>query len=158
MGEGTAASADYDWLVDGYRRAHDRFTQTAQQRDRKERFIPLFEALNWVVAIMDSERRLWNDEVVVALRFARNRVHHQLAEALEPRDEPYPLVTTAVRGQSRVVGPPTILDWFWVPIGQLPKPEPRFMDKGYDHGKQAYQDRLEGEPVANALAHLSVLL
>jgi len=107
---------------------------------------------------MDSERRLWNDEVVVALRFARNTVHHQLAEALEPRDEPYPLVTTAVRGQSRVVGPPTILDWFWVPIGQLPKPEPRFMDKGYDHGKQAYQDRLEGEPVANALAHLSVLL
>jgi hypothetical protein len=39
---------------------------------------------------MDSERKLWKDDIVVALRFARNSVHHQLAEALEPRDEPNP--------------------------------------------------------------------
>jgi hypothetical protein len=72
-----AASADWDWLVDGYRRALARFTETAHQRERKERFIPLFETLNWAVAIMDKESTLREDEIVVALRFARNRVHHQ---------------------------------------------------------------------------------
>lgn len=146
-----AASADWDWLVDGYRRALARFTETAHQRERKERFIPLFETLNWAVAIMDKESTLREDEIVVALRFARNRVHHQLAEALEPRDVPRAVITTAVRGQSRMVGPPTVLDWFWKPVDQLPEPEERFKDKGYDLGKQAYQEFLEGELVEDAL-------
>ncbi|HET6641739.1 MAG TPA: hypothetical protein VFG93_00550 [Gaiellaceae bacterium] len=152
------ASADWEWLVDGYRRALARFAETAGQRERKERFIPLFEALNWAVAIMDYEPMLWKDEIVLGLRFARNRVHHQLAEALEPRDVPRAEVTTAVRGQSRRVGPPTVLDWFWKAADQLPEPEERFRDKGYHRGKRAYQELLEGNPVEDALAHLNVLL
>jgi hypothetical protein len=155
---GSAASADYVWLVDGYRRAHARFTDTKDQRERKERFVPLFETLNWVVAIMDSEPKFWRDEIVVALRFARNSVHHQLADALEPRDVPFPQVATNQVGGSRIIGPPVVLDWFWIPADQLPKPPLRFINRGYRVGRKAYEDRLEGEPVAHALAHLDMLL
>jgi hypothetical protein len=155
---GTPASASWEWLVEGYRRALARFDETAHQRERKKRFIPLFETLNWAVAIMDFDRRLWSDEVVVGLRFARNSVHHQLSEALEPRDEPNPLGSTVVGGQPRTVGPPTVLEWLWRPADQLPKPPRRHRDAGYREGKKAYEDLLEGEPVANALAHLNSLL
>jgi hypothetical protein len=154
----TPASASWEWLVDGYRRAHARFTKTAHQRERKKRFIPLFETLNWAVAIMDFDSRFRQDEIVVALRFARNRVHHQLSEALEPRDEPNPLVITAVRGQTRKVGPSTLLEWFWLPADQLPIPKARFRNEGYRKGKKAYRDLLEGEPVEHALTHLDLIL
>jgi len=151
-------AADYAWLVDGFRRAHARFTETKDQRERKERFVPLFETLNWVVAIMDTEPKFKRDAVVVALRFARNSVHHQLADALEPRDVPFPAVVTNRPGGSRIVPPAVVLDWFWVPVDQLPVPPPSFMNEGYRKGKQAYKDRLEDEPVSHALAHLDVLL
>lgn len=155
------ASASWEWLVEGYRRAYDRFKASADARDKpEERFIPLFETLNWVVAIMEypGADHLHRDEIVLGLKFARDRVHHQLANALEPRDVPFPQVVTNMPGGSRIISPPIVLDWFWMPVDQLPKPPARFMKTGYRVGKKAYNDRLAAEPVEHALAHLSLIL
>lgn len=95
----TAATATLAWLVNGYRRALERFDATADQRDAEERFIPLFEALNWAVAISDypgSSVRV--DDTIRGLRFARNRVHHQWADAIEARDIRLPQLTRPAGG------------------------------------------------------------
>jgi hypothetical protein len=152
-------SASLDWLVNGYRRALARFTATAKERDAQERFIPLFETLNRAVAIMDYSRDqgrpLLNDEIVRALRFARNRVHHQLADALEPRDVPFPQALTNRRGGSRIIAPPTVLKWFWKPLDELPDAPPQHDDP---QGEKAYTPNLQGQPVQHALDHLDSLL
>jgi hypothetical protein len=152
-----AAPVRWEWLVEGYRGALDRFMASADARDKPEqRFIPLFEALNWVAPMMKYPGRdyLFRDEIVLALRHVRNRVHHDFADALEARDVPYPpgLVTRGGEG-AKVVGPATVLEWFWKWPDQLPPPERE--DK---EGEKAYEQRLAGEPVENALAHLNSLL
>jgi hypothetical protein len=151
-----AASARWELLVEGYRRALERLTATADARDKPEdRFIPLFETLNWVVAIMDHPegQHLYKDEIVRGLRFARNRVHHDLADALEPRDVPFASVqVTLASTGSRLSAPPTVLDWFWKWPDQLPEGRPDA------EGEEAYRKRLAGESVGDALAHLSLLL
>jgi hypothetical protein len=113
--------------VNGYRRALDRFDATAAAREPEQRFIPLFEALNWAVTILDftkNQGQPINDDTVRGLRLARHRVHHQWADALEARDVPNPAGTLGVRAGSRLVGPPTVLDWFWKPLHQLPAAPP----------------------------------
>jgi hypothetical protein len=150
-------AADFDWLVKGYRRALARFAASADSRDPEERFIPLFEALNWIASILDVQRKRGsaiNDETARALGFARNRVHHQWADALEPRDLPNARIVSAASG-SRIVTPPTRLDWFWKPEHQLPEVPPRFLD---EQGEAAYSDVLAGHPASLALAHMDGLL
>jgi hypothetical protein len=152
----SAASARWEWLVEGYRRALERFTATADARDKPEdRFIPLFETLNWVVAIMDHPegQHLYTDEIVRGLRFARNRVHHDLADALEPRDVPFRIRPSHSREYGvEALRPPTVLDWFWKWPDQLPEGHPDA------EGEEAYRKLLAGESVGDALAHLSLLL
>jgi hypothetical protein len=155
-GGDTPAPAPWEWLVEGYSGALDRFRATADERDRPEkRFIPLFEALNWVAAIMafPGAPSLYDDSVVRALRFARNRVHHSFADALEPRDVPFaPGLVVSARGGSRIVAPPTVLDWFWKSPEELPA------GREDAKGEKAYREHLAGEPVEHALAHLRSLL
>lgn len=86
-------------LLAGYRGAAQRFHGARLARDATATFHPLFEALNWAVALDDQVRARWSptgelldwrwrDKVdegryVRAVRFARNRIHHQWADALE---------------------------------------------------------------------------
>src|SRR5579864_256950 len=54
-------------------------------------FLPLFEALNWLVVLSDLARASGDPVPVdpddlLGLRFARNRTHHQWAMALEAKD------------------------------------------------------------------------
>jgi hypothetical protein len=152
------APVSLGWLVKGYRRALARFDATVRQRDPEERFIPLFEALNWVAAITDFQQGLGiHDDTVRGLRFVRNRVHHQWADALEARDVPFApgLVTVAGAGRPRIVGPPTVVDWFWRPLSQIPAAPPAHANPA---GEKAYAAHLEGEPARKALAHLDGLL
>lgn len=90
--------ATFRVLLGGYQAAGRRFTQARLDRDPAPTFQALFEALNWAVALDDQVRLhwapagtpldwAWRDQVddghhVRAVRFARNRVHHQWADAL----------------------------------------------------------------------------
>jgi hypothetical protein len=68
-------------MVVGYDRATARFHDARMGTDPAEAFIPLFESLNWAASI--DERLGYPDRPELrGLRFARNRVHHQYADAL----------------------------------------------------------------------------
>lgn len=144
-------SAGLEWLVDGYSRAVARFRTASEQNEKseKETFIPLFEALNWVVAIQDylQERAQPLDDHALgrALRFARNRVHHAFAAALEVRE--YPVSASA--GPLSVSG--TTFDWFWVTSEKLPP-------GGNRQGEDEYRDMLAGRPAGATLDQLEKLL
>jgi hypothetical protein len=99
--------------------------------------------------------QLQADDTVQGLRYARNRVHHQWAEALDPRDVPFPRVAQAVGRGSRIITPPTVLAWFWKPIDRLPPPPKERPDK---RGQAAYKAHLAGKPARDALDHLDDLL
>jgi hypothetical protein len=85
-------------LLAGYEQACQRFYSAMNGTDSDATFIPLFEALSWAVSI-DSRfqgwweaaptnpAKWWSDgfihgDTVKGVRFARNRVHHQWADAL----------------------------------------------------------------------------
>jgi hypothetical protein len=114
-------------MFTGYSRAVERFEAAAKKRDPQETFIPVFEALNWAVALDDRVRVHWvpegeplgwawrervsGAELMGGVRWARNRAHHQWSDALAldeagrryPRD--YPVV---------------YFEWLWRPANDLP--------------------------------------
>jgi hypothetical protein len=150
-------SATWTWLVEGYRLALNRLHEAVGQRDPKETFIPLFETLNWAVVLIDygKERGPSLDgEILLGLRCARNRVHHQWADAVEPRDVPWAQGLQAT-GKSRVIPPAVVLDWFWKPLDLLPDPDEGRSNKDQD---EAYSKCLAEQPVRLALEHLESLL
>jgi hypothetical protein len=67
-------------LLLGYEQAVARFHAARLARDPAAAFIPLFEALNWAASIDESLGYLDHGELQ-GLRFTRNRVHHQWADA-----------------------------------------------------------------------------
>ena len=77
------------WLMDGFVEARARF-QAAVDRDARpeDTFIPLFEALSWIHTIDDflKNRGIKDEESLRrGFRFVRNRVHHQWADAIDPK-------------------------------------------------------------------------
>lgn len=110
-------------------------------------FIPLFEALHWATSLehriaaewpdRDTAREWYRDfpsgETVRAVRFIRNRVHHQWAEAITIDD--------ANRDM-----PASFAPWIW-----QPKPPEGKRD---GRGELLYETQLAGEPVIGALGRL----
>jgi hypothetical protein len=90
----------------------------------------------------------------------RNRVHHQWALALEPLDVIWPSVVTNRVGGSRVISPPIVLDWHWVPVPDLPPPDSSHPDtKGKRaEQKEAYADHLADRPARLALRDFAAFL
>jgi hypothetical protein len=79
------------WLVAGFHEAHDRFNVAAQQPNKPDRlFIPLFDALNWA-GTLEEKSRSHTDPVLMALRFVRDRVLHDRADAVEGQNIPNPV-------------------------------------------------------------------
>jgi hypothetical protein len=144
-------SASREWLVEGYVRALARFRTASEQVDKSTRdtFLPLFETLNWAVAVQDYLREggepLDAHEIVRALRFARNRVHHAWAAALEPREHQ----VTAGAGPIAIVG--TTFDWFWIAAARLPV-------GGNRNGEEEYNTLLADHLARSALDGLERLL
>lgn len=113
-------------------------------------FIPLFEALNWATSIEQRIEADWPDrtsargwyklipcgETVRSVRFARNRVHHQWADAF-----------TISEGDRDL--PRRFVPWIWRP--RLPPGRP---DK---EGEQLYNKDLAGEQVIGALGRLAAI-
>jgi hypothetical protein len=144
-------SASREWLVEGYVRALTRFRASSEQEDKSARdtFLPLFETLNWAVAIQDFLRErgepLDHHPLLSALRFARNRVHHTWAAALEVRE--YEV--------SKSVGPITVagttFDWLWISAEHLPL-------GGNRRGEGEYRTLLAEQPARVGLDDLHALL
>lgn len=148
-----STSATLAWLVDGYTAARARLRAAAAPHppDPRATFQPMFETLNWAVTIDDyarcRQKRPFDDKVLAGIRFARNRVHHQWADALEPEH---------LRSISSVAGSETRRRdaswWFWKPASILPRAKRR-----HRRGKQEYRSELEGHLVDEALDHLEAL-
>jgi hypothetical protein len=156
-GTTTAAPA---WFVTGYQRALARFHETARADvDPMDRFIALFETLNWAAAMLDPDSPLYAtleaDDTAQGMRYVRNRAHHQWADVLDPQDVPFPRPVMATgRPGGMVLGPIWVRDWFWKPLDQLPAPT-----RGKDEtGRDAYEAKLAGQPARFALDHLADLL
>lgn len=119
-------------------------------------FIPLFEALNWTVALDDLVQAHWPAELsapghwyktipcgstVRAVRFARNRVHHHWIDALTLADEDQDL-------------PARVASWVWLWKAELPPPPPGRQDA---LGETLYSEDLAGEPVIGAVGRLTAI-
>jgi hypothetical protein len=88
----------FEAMFDGYVGAVERFEAVAEDGDPATAFVPLFEALHWVVALDERVRahfapggdplgyawrkRIPTAEIVGGVVFARNSVHHQWSDAM----------------------------------------------------------------------------
>jgi len=144
-------------MVLGLRLAVDRFKNAAEKTEPTAAALPLFESLNWAVALDERIRKYWvpdgpppigwdwpkrignesDAEVVRGFRFIRNRVHHQWADALT-------LAGPVNRYPSRP------FEWVWATVDQLPPPDPGRKD----FGREGYEQLLEGQPAEFGLAIL----
>jgi hypothetical protein len=103
-----------DYLL-AYRRLQK---TTLNPKAREEIFISLFETLNWLDALLlrPEVEPLVDHDLRAALRFARGRVHHAWANAIEFRTDvrlPQTLVSLAGAAQAVRVQPGAIADWCW---------------------------------------------
>lgn len=159
-------------LVDGFMRAHSRFsdqdseryfhTAAHARRVRMNAFMALFEALNWATAIDERFRDTWPGErgpderwadafdagkTLRALRFARNRVHHDWADALIEGGGIVPAAPHLRPPDRQHLNEPpglrTAWSWRWpLPTG------------GNREGEEHYRARLAGKPVSGTLNEL----
>jgi len=137
-------------FLKGYSDASRRFSVAANKDDATahETVIPLFEALNWAVSLRDllSKRESpVRHRLVSALGFARDRVHHDWAAAVEVRTVPverdFGLLTVA--GET--------IEWYWKPLERLPR------SGGGKAAANAYRDLLANQPVRASLNDLHAL-
>ena len=116
-------------LLRGYAAAYGRLVTAMQEPDELAAFAPLFETLNWAVTIDDAagthsvpageplkegwRERIRGAGVMGGVRFARNRVHHQWAEAV--------VMDEGGRRYPRRY-PLRYHEFPWRPIAELPRP------------------------------------
>lgn len=146
-------------MATGFHQAVERFKAASPESDPVAATTPLFEALNWAVALDERVRKDWapdgvdsqpgwnwpvrltseNDaEAVRGIRFVRNRVHHQWADAIR-----------LAQGGSRY--PPQVFQWVWVQANELPAPD----DGHHERGREGYERILENRPADFTLAILA---
>jgi hypothetical protein len=114
-------------MVDGYDRATARFQEACFGTSPVDAFIPLFEALNWAASI-DERMGFPALPELRGLRFARNRVHHQYADALWLDESGAQLPTPL---------PAAFFEWRW--RSQLPPGR-------NSNGEEDYRNRLADVP------------
>jgi hypothetical protein len=149
-------------MVEGCLAACERLRAKTQDGDAgpKDTFLPLFEALNWAASIdmfyVDAGRPL-DDDLLKALRYARNSVHHQWGLALRRRERlhPTPLVITNRPGGSGPRGPSVVWWWSWVSLEELPKSDDHPPRYGED---DAYERCLADKPAEETLQALKPVL
>ncbi|MGB3687327.1 MAG: hypothetical protein WA991_16050 [Ornithinimicrobium sp.] len=141
-------------LLAGFEKATHRFHDASLGQDAVAMFHPLFEALNWATALDDQvgahwapagsplgwewRRRVPEGRYVQAVRFARNRVHHQWADALNRTDGAvWPLRW-----------PTAWQEWSWRASADLP-------DGRDERHRDVYDEVLGDQPARYALDELS---
>jgi hypothetical protein len=158
----------------GLRHAIERLEHAASNPDSPvETYLPLFEALNWIVALDDRIGAIWrpdgkklgegwrdkvkHGDIIVGLDWVRDVVHHQWADALQldpvghglyPSEELFPSDDLYLKHDHA---------WVWRPVDELPKRKPRKRRKktglsdDADPGKTAYCEQLVGRPASDTL-------
>lgn len=133
-------------MVDSYGGAVARFSAAIRKSEQgDEARAALFEALNWAHAIDDQIGELWRPhgaklglkwrdevegtEIVAGVRYVRNRVHHQMADALKSEE--------GARFPMRF--PVVFFSWIWRPAVELPAPDKHRRD---EQGRAAYEATL----------------
>jgi hypothetical protein len=145
-----------DWMVEGYINALERLRAETGSGDasEKETFLPLFEALNWAASIdlylIEAGTPIEND-LLRAVRFARNRVHHQWAHALARYDSPGVTMIQLATSQSRIVGPPPGFWWHWIDLDDLPA------SRSSSREENAYVAQLTGKRADETLEDLRLV-
>jgi hypothetical protein len=140
-------------MFEGYAAAADRFQQAARTSDAVATFIPLFEALNWAVALDERTGKHWTPEgkplgwdwrekisgaeMMWGVRFIRNSVHHDWSDALELHKG----------GVVPPLTPPVVFfEWCWRAVDELPE-----RDMKADDGEKVYREMVEGKPARHTL-------
>lgn len=130
-------------LFDGYDQALNRLLGALTLTNPDSTFFGLFETLNWSVALDDVIGETWRPdgnreglewrtrvtggELMDGIRYARNRVHHQWADALW--HEHHDGGVLPFGGHS----------WLWRPLDELPSPS---KGRASTRGQDAYRDML----------------
>jgi hypothetical protein len=142
----------FEAMFNGYADALSRFDAAAESDDPGKAFVPLFEALNWAVAldqrtaahfVPDGKpagyswptRIGYGALVMPGVRFVRNSVHHQWSDALELRGGAFP-------------------EWVWRTAEDLPALDIKLNAKNrriYEENKQIYREHMEGRKARTAL-------
>lgn len=138
-------------LFNGYSSAYKRYTAVQTQSDPEILFFPLFESLNWAVTIDDKlkkdnpnwHHRFGKDgEIIKAIRHARNRVHHQWADAIyKSSGAALPLMI-----------PFALMEWNWKSVIDLPPEDTGHIDT---YGAKIYEERLGKKPIRFSLGILN---
>jgi hypothetical protein len=155
-------------LTGGFTQAYERFQDAQTANDPQAAFFALFETLNWAHAVDDLIALTWSPrgqvqgydwrtdralagsdelaDIMRGLRYARNRVHHQWAAALDmgkgqTSGLAFPVSFPVTFGAVRA--------WVWRRIDDLPTPP----NEGREApGRAAYINALDGRPPQAALA------
>jgi hypothetical protein len=141
-----ASVVNLDTQVRGFRERVDAFRAAAVGQDAVAAYLPLFEALSWASSIDLRIGELWvpdgkslgedwptrapGAEAMVSVRFARNTVHHDWADALR-------LDTQGRRYPRRY--PLRYFEWVWRDVEELPV-------ENREKGKEVYAKLLAGRP------------
>lgn len=88
-------------MVRGYVLAVRRLRDGVNRSHANDIYIALFEATNWLDSLGERDAGLNSREEVQAIKFIRNRTHHQWASAVQNQDG----------------------HWRWRPLDNLPVPE-----------------------------------
>lgn len=147
----------FETLLNGYIDAHLRFETARRTQSAEATFLPLFEALNWAV-VMDDHivhhwkpggellKYRWRDLLEVeeratirGIRFARNRVHHQWADALQLNTGGF---------QFPIVFPMVTHEWSWVSADVIPLSKKDDQNRGIDEYRSELQGRLARRSLA----------
>lgn len=160
-------------LFGGFAKALGRFDLAVRDPDPEPSFIALSETLNWCVAVDDYVRQVWAPrgkvigydwrretgnpdlhDLLDAVKFARNLVHHHWADALvNDEGRRYPRTYPAV-----------YFSWRWQVADALP-PHPEDKAGHAARNRRAYEARFAGEQsdatmrdVADGLAFVGRIL
>jgi hypothetical protein len=143
-------------MFTGYDRALSRLEVAVKEKEPTPAFIALFEALNWTVALDDRagehfapegkvlgfgwRERVRGADLMRAVRFARNSVHHQWSDALE--------LDESGRAYPKTF-PVVFFEWRWSALAKLPARPVVKSEKAIARQVEeeaAYQQKLEGKP------------
>jgi len=156
----------YAAMLSGYEGARARFAEATSGDDPTKAFTALFEALNWAVALDERTAKSWAPDgqvlhwawrsrvpdasIMGGVRYARNRIHHQWADALRLDHSWFQFPRTF---------PLRFAEWVWRDAASLP---PGRIDRD---GETSYRNDLEGraaritlQRLANAFAFLRRVL